>query len=97
MYNYNKNDDTVVTLGCFGVIALAIALAILLILVSPFIEFCCGWITGWIIKVTFGDTMIQGLGLLGFNIAKESLPLMCGTLGVISSFFKNTTVNRKND
>lgn len=41
--------------------------------------------------------MIQGLGLLGFNIAKESLPLMCGTLGVISSFFKNTTVNRKND
>lgn len=57
----------------------------------------CGWITGWIIKVTFGDTMIQGLGLLGFNIAKESLPLMCGTLGVIGSFFKNTTVNRKND
>ena len=36
MYNYNKNDDTVVTLGCFGVIALAI----LLILVSPFIGFC---------------------------------------------------------
>ena len=31
MYNYNKNDDTVVALGCFGVIALAI----LLILVSP--------------------------------------------------------------
>lgn len=93
MYNYNKNDDTVVALGCFGVIALAI----LLILVSPFIGFCCGWITGWIIKVTFGDTIIQGLGLLGFNIAKESLPLMCGTLGVIGSFFKNTTVNRKND
>lgn len=93
MYNYNKNDDTVVALGCFGVIALAI----LLILVFPFIGFCCGWITGWIIKVTFGDTMIQGLGLLGFNIAKESLPLMCGTLGVIGSFFKNTTVNRKND
>lgn len=89
MYNYNKN----VALGCFG----GIVLAILLILVSPFIGFCCGWITGWIIKITFGNIMIQGLGLLGFNIAKESLPLMFGTLGVISNIFKNTTVNRKND
>ena len=41
--------------------------------------------------------MIQGLGLLGFNIAKESLPLMYGTLGVIGNAFKNTTFNRKND
>lgn len=93
MYNYNKNDNTTVALGCFGVIVLAI----LLILASPFIGFCCGWVTGWIIKVTFGDTMIQGLGLLGLNIAKESLPLVCGTLGVVGSFFKSTTINRKKD
>lgn len=93
MYNYSKYDDTTTALGCFGVIVPFV----ILILVSPFIGFCSGWVTGWIIKVTFGDTMIKGLGLLGLNIAKESLPLVCGTLGVIGSFFKSTTVNRKKD
>lgn len=88
---YRRNEVT--GLEAFG----AVILLILLVLVSPFVGFCCGWLTGWIIKVTFGATMVQGLGLLGLNIAKESLPLLCGTLGVIGSFFKNTTVNRKND
>ncbi len=88
---YRRNDVT--GLEVFG----AVILLILIVLVSPFVGFCCGWLTGWIIKVTFGATMVNGLGLLGLNIAKESLPLLCGTLGVIGSFFKNTTVNRKND
>lgn len=92
-YNYSKNDDATAALGCFGVIVLFI----LLIVISPFIGFCEGWVTGWLIKVTFGDTMIKGLGLLGLNIAKESLPLVCGTLGVVGSFFKSTTINRKKD
>ena len=88
---YRRNEIT--GLEAFG----AVILLILLVLVSPFVGFCCGWLTGWIIKVTFGATMVKGLGLIGLNIAKESLPLLCGTLGVIGSFFKNTTVNRKND
>ena len=94
MYNYNyKNDGITTAFGCFGVIVLFI----ILVLASPFIGFCAGWVTGWIIKVTFGDTMIKGLGLLGLNITKESLPLVCGTLGVIGNFFKSRTINRKKD
>lgn len=41
--------------------------------------------------------MVRGLGVLGLNIAKDSLPLVCGTLGVVGSFFKSTTINRKKD
>lgn len=93
MYNYNKNDDAIAVLGCFG----AIILFIILILVSPFIGFCSGWVIGWIIKITFGNTMIKGLGLLGLNITKDSLPLVCGTLGVIGSFFKSRITNCKKD
>lgn len=85
---YNKNHVTV-----FEVIWAAIVL-ILIGLLYPFLGFCKGWIIGWIIKKTFGVTVIQGLGLLGLNITKDSLPLICGTLGVIGGFFKNTVINK---
>lgn len=76
--------------GCLG----AITLAILLVVFSPLINFVLAFFVGWLIKITFGAIFCQGLALLGINIPPAMIPLFCGTLGVISSFFK-TTVNFK--
>jgi ribose/xylose/arabinose/galactoside ABC-type transport system permease subunit len=93
MKNYYSEDSASEALGCFGLIILV---AVLLIF-APFLNFACGWITGWLIKVTFGDTFIRGLSMLGLSLNKEALPLFCGTIGVIGSFFKSTTNIKKND
>jgi ribose/xylose/arabinose/galactoside ABC-type transport system permease subunit len=90
MKNYDYDNDTVEALSCFGLIMLVVAVLIF----SPFISFICGWITGWLIKITFGDTFIQDLSMLGLSFNKEALPLFCGTLGVIGSFFRHTAVKK---
>ena len=78
-------------LSIFG----AIALMVLLIIFAPFINFILCYFTGWLIKITFGATLCNGLALIGINLSPSSLPLLCGTLGVIGSFFKSTTTVRK--
>jgi hypothetical protein len=66
------------------------------ILICPFIDFALGYIIGLIIKITFGGTFIAGLKLLGINISADSIPLLCGTLSLVGSFFKSTNPNNKN-
>lgn len=78
-------------LSIFG----AIALMVLLVVFAPFINFVLCYFTGWLIKITFGVTLCNGLALIGINLSPSSLPLLCGTLGVIGSFFKSTTTVRK--
>lgn len=58
-----------------------------LIFISPFLSFIEGWVVGWLIKAIFGTTFIAGLQLLNINIDINSIPLLCGTLSVIGSFF----------
>jgi hypothetical protein len=70
--------------------------AILIILICPFIDFALGYIIGLIIKITFGGAFIAGLKLLGINISADSIPLLCGTLYLIGSFFRSTNSNNKN-
>ena len=68
-----------------------------LIFISPFLSFICGWVTGWLIKVIFGATFVTGLKLLHINIDVNSIPLLCGILSVIGSFFRTTTTKFKSN
>ena len=79
------------TLGNIAIIILGV----LLILVSPFISFCLGWFVGLLIKIIFGTTFIKGLGLIGIMITKDQIPLLCGVIGTIASFFKNPAISNK--
>ena len=77
------------TAGCFGwLIILA-----LLVIVEPVLYYFFGWLTGVILQWLIGDTVINGMNYL-FNTTRfttDMLPTICGTLGVIGSFFKSTT------
>ena len=85
----NKTNITVVIFTIIGIIALFIFL--------PFLCFAGGWITGWLIKLIFGNTFCNGLALIGIHIAPSQIPLLCGIIGVIGSFFKNTINTNKKD
>lgn len=66
------------------------ALVIGIIIISPFLNFCIGWIVGLLIKLVFGTTFVAGLAMLNINITLDSTPLLCGTLAIIGSFFRNS-------
>ena len=77
------------TFGCLGVVIMSI----LLIIFTPAICYFLGWITGTLLSWTIGDIIVNGLNYL-FDTTRftvDKLPMVCGTLGVIGSFFKNTS------
>lgn len=79
-----------------GIITMIIA--ILIIICAPALYYFGGWITGHLLSWIIGDTVIYGLNYL-FNTNRftiDMLPTICGTLGVIGSFFKNTTTTSSN-
>ena len=68
-----------------------IILLIIIVIIEPVLYYFFGWITGYILKFFMGNTIVNGLNYL-FNTVRftpEMLPITCGTLGVIGSFFKN--------
>lgn len=80
-------------LGCFG----SVVLLIFVILICPVLYYFCGWVTGHILSWIIGDTVVNGLNYL-FNTTRftvDMLPTICGTLGIIGSFFKGTTTSSK--
>lgn len=67
------------------------------VLIFPIIYFLDGWITGIILNWLIGDTIVGGLNLI-FGTTRftvDELPMICGTLAVIGSFFKSTLTTRK--
>lgn len=70
---------------------LLILMCFILIFVSPFIAFAEGWLVGWLIKIIFGTIFVSGLNLIGINITVNAIPLLCGTLNLIGSFFRPGT------
>ena len=84
-----KNES----IGCFG----AVALLIFVVIVCPVLYYFGGWITGHILSWFIGDTVVNGMNYL-FNTDRftvNMLPTICGTLGVIGSFFKSTHTGSK--
>jgi hypothetical protein len=81
-------------IGCTS--ALIVALVVLIF--APALYYFGGWITGHLLSWIIGDTVIYGLNYL-FNTNRftiDMLPTICGTLGVIGSFFKSTTTTSSN-
>ena len=73
---------------------IATVLGILIaLLLGPVLCYVCGWIGGWVLLRMFGGSLgiavINGLNTLSgtTRFAPEVLPTICGTLGVLSSFF----------
>ena len=74
--------------GCAG----ALIGAVVVLILAPALYYLGGWITGHLLSWIIGDTVIYGLNYL-FNTNRftvDMLPTICGTLGVIGSFFKST-------
>ena len=66
---------------------------VLLVILGPVLNYFFGWLTGVILQWLIGDTVVNGMNYL-FNTTRfttDMLPTICGTLGVIGSFFKSTT------
>lgn len=74
--------------GCFA----ALAALVCLLIFGPVLYYFCGWLTGVVLQWWIGDTVINGMNYL-FNTTRftvDMLPTICGTFGVIGSFFKST-------
>ena len=79
------------TAGC---LAYVLAL-IVVIIICPVLHYFFGWITGHILKFFIGNIVINGMNYL-FNTTRfttDMLPTICGTLGVIGSFFKSAKMS----
>lgn len=77
----------------FGII---IGLVILCI-IEPVIIFCAGWVGGWILMKIVGGAVVAGLNTL-FGTTRfmpELIPVVCGALAVVGSFFKTTMTTSK--
>lgn len=76
----------------------AIVSVIILGIFIPVITFGTGWFAGWILMKIVGGAVINGLNtLLGTTrFTPDIIPVVCGTLAVIGSYFKTTVNNSKN-
>jgi hypothetical protein len=75
--------------GCAG----TLVGTILVLIIAPALYYLGGWITGHLLSWIIGDTVVYGLNYL-FDTTRftiDMLPTVCGTLGVIGSFFKSTS------
>lgn len=79
------------TAGCLAyVLALIVA-----IIIWPVLYYFFGWATGHILKFFIGNIVINVMNDL-FNTTRfttDMLPTICGTLGVIGSFFKSAKMS----
>lgn len=69
----------------------SVIVLIIMLVIEPVLYYFFGWITGHILKFFIGGTITNGLNYL-FSTTKftpEMLPMTCGTIAVIGSFFKN--------
>lgn len=82
-------------LGCLTVIAMIIVM----VFIVPILCFFGGYLTGLILEWLVGGMVVDGLNLL-FNTTRfnaDALPLICGALAVIGSFFKSSLSTSKKD
>ena len=87
------NKDSLEGFSIFGIIIAVIVM----IIISPLLYFLGGWITGCILSWTIGESIVRGLSFLNINITVDNLPLFCGVLGVIGSFFKSVQTSNKSN
>ena len=76
----------------------AIVSVIILSIILPVIIFGAGWFGGWVLMKIVGTAVINGLNTLfgTTRFTPDIIPVVCGTLAVIGSYFKTTVNNSKN-
>lgn len=68
-------------------------LAIILIFISPLLSFAIGYLVGLILSWCIGNTVADGMNIL-FDTTRftpDLLPIVCGALGTVGSFFRTAT------
>ena len=60
-------------------------------IISPFIVFWVCYLGGFIVKWLIGNVLVQGFALFGLILPVEKIPLACGTLGFVASYFKTNS------
>ena len=83
------SENKKLAVGCLTVIILAI--------IMPVITFASGWFGGWILMKIVGDAVANGFNTL-FGVSRfvpDMIPIICGTLATIGSYFRTTSVNNK--
>ena len=81
--------------GCFT----AVLLLIIAVIFAPALYYFGGCVTGHLLKWLIGDKIVNGFNYL-FNTTRfteDMLPMVCGTLGVIGSFFKSAHTSSSKD
>jgi hypothetical protein len=63
----------------------------LMILFTPLLHFFIGIVIGYCIKITISKVFCNGLLLLGINIYSDQIPLLCGILNLLGSFFRRSS------
>lgn len=79
-----------------GEVVTLLITVIVLCVFEPVLYFGLAYFGGWIMKICIGTTIANGLNLM-FDTTRftpDIIPLACGTLATIGSFFK-TRVNNK--
>ncbi len=81
-------------LGCLG----AIVVVIVFIIVEPALYYFFGWVTGHLLNLLIGDKVVYGMNYVfeTTRFTRDMLPVTCGTLGVIGSFFKSINSVKNN-
>lgn len=91
-YNgYSVSDNNVEAKGVAGCLTLFI-----MFIFFPALYFLCGWVNGWLLKITIGNICIDAFNMtFRTSFDKYDLPTICATLGWVGSFFKSPFINTK--
>ena len=83
------------SLGCLGMLIMLVVVLI----VSPILCFLGGYISGLILKLTVGGFVVNGLNLIlnTTRFTADKLPIICGALAVVGSFFKSSLSTKSKD
>lgn len=80
-----------------GAIVGVIIGVIIICIIAPIITFGAGWLGGWILMKIVGGAVVTGLNTL-FGTTRfmpDLIPVVCGTLAVVGSYFKTSVSNNK--
>ena len=81
--------------GCLGMLVMLIVV----IIVSPILCFLGGYVSGLILNWAVGGLVVNGLNLMlnTTRFTADKLPIICGALAVVGSFFKSSLSTKSKD
>ena len=81
--------------GCLGMLIMLIVT----IIVAPILCFLGGYVSGLILNWTVGGFVVNGLNLMlnTTRFTADKLPIICGALAVVGSFFKSSVSTKSKD